>query len=215
MISLVLADAQLLFRQGLCSLLADSPDISISGQAGDGNECLQVVEQVTPDIAVLEIALPGLSGIETARRIRSLSNSSTTPLILTDSMDSFYTVEALKAGARGYVLKQEGIDAFIEAIRSVASGEIHISATLETPVLKKFIALARDSEQFERNILTVREQEVLRLVADGLTNQKIAEVLCISASTVDTHRKNIMAKLDIHSVAGLVKYAIRHQIVLP
>jgi DNA-binding NarL/FixJ family response regulator len=127
--------------------------------------------------------------------------------------DCFFAVEALKADALGFMLKEESFDMLIDAIRSVATGTMFISPTLETPVLKEFISMARLTSDKTGSIITDREREILQLVAEGMTNQEIAAKLCISASTVDTHRKNIMSKLDIHSVAGLVKYAIRHKIV--
>ncbi len=212
MITVFLADDHQMFRQGLRTLLNPTPDIKILGEASDGQQCLQEIERLKPDVAVLDIAMPGLTGIEVAKRLRKISPDTRT-LILTMHADCFFAVEALKANALGFMLKEESFDMFIDAIRTVAAGKMFISPTLETPVLKEFVKLARLSSGSSHNILTEREREILQLVAEGMTNQEIAAKLFISASTVDTHRKNIMAKLDIHSVAGLVKYAIRHKIV--
>lgn len=212
MITVFLADDHQMFRQGLRTLLSSTSDIKILGEASDGQQCLQEIERLKPDVAVLDIAMPGLTGIEVAKRLRKISPDTRT-LILTMHADCFFAVEAFKADAMGFMLKEESFDMFIDAIRTVAAGKMFISPTLETPVLKEFVNLARLSSGSSRNILTEREREILQLVAEGMTNQEIAAKLCISASTVDTHRKNIMAKLDIHSVAGLVKYAIRHKIV--
>ncbi len=212
MISVFLADDHQMFRQGLRTLLASTSDIDVIGEASDGQQCLRQIEQLKPDVAVLDIAMPGLSGIEVTRRLRKIAPD-TGAMILTMHADCYYAVESLKAGALGYMLKEESFDMLIDAIRTVATGKMFISPTLETPVLKEFIGVARQSSDTSGNILTDREREILQLVAEGMTNQEIASKLSISVSTVDTHRKNIMTKLDIHSVAGLVKYAIRHKIV--
>ena len=212
MITVFLADDHQMFRQGLCTLLGPTSNIEVVGEASDGQECLQEIERLKPDVAVLDVAMPGLTGIEVAKRLAKISPD-TRVLILTMHADCFFAVEALKANALGFMLKEESFDMLIDAIHAVAEGKMFISPTLETPVLKEFVNLARLSADSSGNILTQRELEILQLVAEGMTNQEIAAKLCISPSTVDTHRKNIMAKLDIHSVAGLVKYAIRHKIV--
>ncbi len=212
MISVFLADDHQMFRQGLRTLLESTSDIKVVGESSDGQECLQQIGKLNPEVAVLDIAMPGLTGIEVAKRMAKISPRTRT-LILTMHADCFFAVEALKADALGFMLKEESFDMLIDAIRTVAAGNMFISPTLETPVLKEFISMARLSSDKSGNIITDREREILQLVAEGMTNQEIAAKLCISASTVDTHRKNIMAKLDIHSVAGLVKYAIRHKIV--
>ena len=212
MITVFLADDHQMFRQGLRILLASSADIEVVGEACDGQESLQEIERLKPDVAVLDIAMPGLTGIEVAKRLAKISPDTRT-LILTMHADCFFAVEALKANALGFMLKEESFDMLIDAIHAVAAGRMFISPTLETPVLKEFVNLARLSADSSGNILPQRELEIMQLVAEGMTNQEIATKLCISPSTVDTHRKNIMAKLDIHTVAGLVKYAIRHKIV--
>jgi DNA-binding NarL/FixJ family response regulator len=212
MITVFLADDHQMFRQGLRTLLASTSDIKVVGETSDGQKCLQKIEQLKPAVAVLDIAMPGLTGIEVARRLGKISPD-TKILILTMHADCFFAVEAFKADVLGFMLKEESFDMFIDAIRTVAAGKMFISPTLETPVIKEFVSLARLSSDKSGNILTEREREVLQLIAEGMTNQEIADKLCISIRTVDTHRKNIMAKLDIHSVAGLVKYAIRHKIV--
>ncbi len=213
MITVFFADDHQMFRQGLRTLLTSTADIKVVGEASDGQESLRQIEKLKPDVAVLDIAMPGLSGIEVAKRLVKIAPDTNT-LILTMHADCFYAVEALKASALGFMLKEESFDMLIDAIHAVAAGNMFVSPTLETPVLKEFVGLARQATDSGGNILTDREREILQLVAEGLTNLEISEKLCISSSTVDTHRKNIMAKLDIHSVAGLVKYAIRHKIVI-
>ncbi|HHB75408.1 MAG TPA: response regulator transcription factor [Desulfobulbus sp.] len=212
MITAFLADDHQMFRQGLRTLLASTKDIQVIGEASNGQESLRLIEELQPEVAVLDIAMPGLTGIEVARRLARVAPK-TKNLILTMHADCFYAVEALKANALGFMLKEESFDMLINAIRAVAAGNMFVSPTLEKPVLKEFVGLAKQSGVGGGNILTEREREILQLVVEGLTNQEISKKLCISTSTVDTHRKNIMAKLDIHSIAGLVKYAIRHKIV--
>jgi DNA-binding NarL/FixJ family response regulator len=212
MITVFLADDHQMFRQGLQTLLGSTSDIKVVGEASDGQQCLKKIEDLKPDVAVLDIAMPGLTGIEVAKRLGKISPV-TRILILTMHADCFFAVEALKADALGFMLKEESFDMLIDAIRTVAAGNMFISPTLETPVLKEFVSMARLASDKTGNILTEREREILQLVAEGMTNHEIAAKLCISASTVDTHRKNIMSKLDIHSVAGLVHYAVRHKIV--
>lgn len=213
MIRVFFADDHQMFRQGLRTLLTSTKDIQVVGEASDGHECLRLIEQLLPDVAVLDVAMPGLTGIEVSKRLAKVAPQTKT-LILTMHADCFYAVESLKANALGFMLKEESFDMLIDAIRTVSAGNIFISPTLETPVLKEFVGLARQASDSNGSILTEREREILQLVAEGLTNQEISGKLCISSSTVDTHRKNIMSKLDIHSVAGLVKYAIRHRIVM-
>lgn len=212
MITAVLADDHQLFRQGLTALLATTEDIRVVGEAGDGQEALRRTLELRPDIAVLDVAMPGLSGIEVAKRL-ARSAPEVRILFLTMHADTFFAVEALKANALGFMLKEESFDLLAGAIRAVAAGAMFISSTLEMPLLQEFVSLARRSGDEGGVLLTEREREILQLVAEGLSNQEIATRLCIAPSTVDTHRKNIMSKLNIHSVAGLVKYAIRHKIV--
>jgi two-component system response regulator NreC len=208
-----LVDDHLMFRQGLRNLLEQNQDISVIGEAGDGRTGLKEIERLLPDVAVLDVAMPGLNGIDLTKQLHKLAPGCKI-LVLTMHADSFFAVEALKAGALGFLLKEESFDMFIDAIRTVAAGNIFISPSLKSLVLDDFIHIARQSRDTDKEILTAREKEILQLVAEGMTNQEIAGMLCISSSTVDTHRKNIMTKLDIHSVAGLVKYAIRHKIVI-
>lgn len=213
MITVFLADDHRMFRQGLRTMLSATSDLKVVGEAGDGQEAVRRIEKLQPDVAVLDIAMPSLTGIEAARQLRR-SAPATWLLILTMHGDCYFATEALKAGALGFMLKEESADNLAVAIRAVAQGRLTVSAGLETPVLQEFISQARQTDNAARPLLTERERQVLQMVAEGITNQEIAEKLCISASTVDTHRKNIMAKLDIHTVAGLVKYAIRHKIVI-
>lgn len=213
MITVFLADDHQMFRQGLRTLLEAASDIEVVGEASDGQTSLRNIEKLQPDVAVLDIAMPGLTGIEVAKRLAK-SVPQTKIMILTMHADTFFAVEALRAKVLGFMLKEESITHLVNAIHKVMQGETVVSAPLEEAVFRELHShQAGKSTSHPVNPLTARETEILQLVAEGLTNQEIAGMLFISPSTVDTHRKNIMSKLDIHSVAGLVKYAIRHKIV--
>jgi len=213
MTTVFLADDHQMFRQGLRTLLEASANIEVVGEASDGQQSLREIKKLKPDVAVLDIAMPGLSGIEVTKRLTK-AIPRTKILILTMHADTFFAVEALRAKAMGFMLKEESITLLVDAIHSITQGEIVVSALLKETVFRELhSSQTGKSTNHPVNPLTTRETEILQLVAEGLTNQEIAGILFISPSTVDTHRKNIMAKLDIHSVAGLVKYAIRHKIV--
>lgn len=211
-ITTFLADDHQMFRQGLRTLLEAAHGIKVLGEASDGQESLKGIEKHQPNIAILDIAMPGLSGIEVAKRLPKIAPHTKT-VILTMHGDTFFAVEALRAKVCGFMLKEESIDHLVEGIRKVAAGDIVVSPSLEKAVFKELQNKQKKKDPRSNNILTPRETEILQLVAEGMTNQEIADLLFISPATVDTHRKNIMTKLDIHSVAGLVKYAIRHKIV--
>jgi DNA-binding NarL/FixJ family response regulator len=214
MITVFLADDHQMFRQGLRTLLEAASGIEVVGEASDGQKSLREITKLKPDVAVLDIAMPGLTGIEVAKRLAK-AVPRTKVLILTMHGDTFFAVEALHAKAMGFMLKEESITLLVNAIHEIMQGEIVVSASLKESVFRELHShQAGKSANHPVNPLTARETEILQLVAEGLTNQEIAKMLFISPSTVDTHRKNIMSKLDIHSVAGLVKYAIQHKIII-
>ncbi|MEN8189104.1 MAG: response regulator transcription factor [Thermodesulfobacteriota bacterium] len=212
MISIFLADDHQMFRQGMRTLLEANPGVKVVGEASDGLESLAEIERLQPHVALVDIAMPGLTGIEVTKRLAKLAPK-TKIVILTMHGDTFFAVEALRAKASGFLLKEESIDHLVAAIKRVVKGETVVSPVLERSVFRELAHPVTKQAQGSTSLLTRRETEILQLVAEGLTNAEIAERLYISPSTVDTHRKNIMTKLDIHSVAGLVKYAIRHKIV--
>lgn len=212
MITVFIADDHLIFRQGLRTLLTKTEGIDVVGEANDGLETLRNIEKLKPNVAVLDVTMPGLDGIEVTKRIKKLIPD-TQVVMLSMHADNYFAIEALKAGASGYLLKEESLSQLVDAIRAVNKRDIFVSPTLETPIMRDFVHMARQVTNNQTSILTDREREILQLIAEGMTNQKIADLLCISINTVDTHRKNIMSKLNIHSIAGLVKYAIKHKIV--
>lgn len=208
MLNVFLADDHQMFRQGLSAMLTKTGEIKIIGEAADGLEALKALSEITPDVAIIDISMPGINGIELCRRIRK-EKPMVKVIILTMQGDPFYTTEALEAGAHGYLLKEESFSSLHDSIKAVDKGETVISPSLHSHVLEEAIEKHRQGEDCTIK-LTKREKEILQQVAEGMTNQEIAQRLFISPQTVDTHRKNLMAKLDIHSVAGLVKYALRH-----
>ena len=209
MIKVFLADDHQMFRQGLNSMLTKTGEIEIIGEAADGILALKELESIQPDVAIIDISMPGLNGIELCKRIRK-QQAKVKVLILTMQADPYFTTEALKAGAHGYLLKEESFSSLIDSIKAVLNGKIVLSPSLQSHVvLEDAVEKSKQGKDCSIN-LTKREREILQQVAEGSTNQEIADLLFISPSTVDTHRKNIMRKLGIHSVAGLVKYAIRH-----
>jgi len=202
-IKVVIADNHVIFRQGLVQLLQSEEDISIAGEAGDGYETLNLVTDKKPDILILDITMPGLDGFEVYEKIKS-QGIETKVIFLTMHKDPLIAKRAVQSNAAGYVLKDNAFEDLLYAIRAVYSGGTFISPSISDKILKES-PLKEQAYQ----TLTVREREVLRLIASGLTNKQVAKKLFISVKTVETHRTNIMQKLDIHITADLVRYAIK------
>ncbi|HZV47704.1 MAG TPA: response regulator transcription factor [Thermodesulfovibrionales bacterium] len=203
MIKVIIADDHVIFRQGLQNLLQSSKHIAIAGEAGTGPETINLITREKPDIAILDISMPGFDGFEILQRIQS-EGMNTKVIFLTMYKDTLTAKKALQSGASGYVLKDNAFEDLLYAIRTVSAGGTFISPSVSKSILK-----APANEGKEPQILTLRECEVLRLISSGLTNKQIAEKLFISVKTVETHRTNIMQKLDVHTVAALVRYAIK------
>ncbi len=203
MIRVVIADDHLIFRQGLLKLLQSARDISVIGEAGNGNEILNLIIRERPDLAILDISMTGLGGLEIAEEIRN-KKVDTKVIFLTMHNDPLTAKKAILSGASGYIIKDNAFEDLLYAIRAVASGGKFISPSISEKVLNSCMA-----KEVGNHILTVRESEILRLIASGLSNKQIADKLCISVKTVETHRARIMQKLDLHTTADLVRYAIR------
>jgi len=203
MIKVIIADDHVIFRQGLLKLLQSATDIAVIGEAGEGHESLGLIKKEKPDVAVLDISMPGLNGIEIVKEIEILGLA-TNVIFLTMHNDPLTAKKAMQSNALGYVLKDDAFEDLLYAIRAAASGRTFISPSISEKILK-----SGKPKEIENRILTKREQEVLRLIALGLTNKKIAEKLVISVKTVDTHRTRILQKLDAHTAADLVRYAIK------
>jgi DNA-binding NarL/FixJ family response regulator len=203
MIKVIIADDHVIFRQGLLKLLQSATDIAVIGEAGEGHESLGLIKKEKPDVAILDISMPGLSGIEIVKEIEMLGLAAKV-VFLTMHNDPLTAKKAMQSNALGYVLKDDAFEDLLYAIRTVALGKTFISPSISEKILK-----SGKPKETDKRILTEREQEVLRLIALGLTNKKIAEKLVISVKTVDTHRTRILQKLDAHTAADLVRYAIK------
>jgi two-component system response regulator NreC len=208
-IRLILADDHLIVRQGL-RLMLEKEHIEVLGEASDGLEAIRLIQEQRPDIAVLDLDMPGLDGLAVLREAARLSPQ-TRIIILTRHMEEPYAVEAMRSGARGYVLKTQAGTDLVAAIRHVERGEVYLSPKISKAVVQAYLTNSEGSS----SPLSVRERQVLQLVGEGHSTKKIATLLGISTKTADTHRTNLMEKLDIHQTAGLVRYAIRNGLLEP
>ena len=203
MIKILVADDHIIFRQGLLKLLQSTEDIEIVGETGNGNEVIPLVLRQKPDILILDISLPGRSGFEIAEDIHSQGIEAKV-IFLTMHNDSLTAKRAMGSNVSGFVIKDNAFEDLLYAIKAVVSGGKFISPSISDMIL----SLHAPKEPLQK-ILTERESEILRLIASGLTNKQIAGKLFISIKTVETHRSRILQKLDVHTTADLVKYAIR------
>ena len=214
-IRLLLVDDHEVVRSGLRMLLDDQPDLTIEGEAGTGAQALALAAELKPDVAVMDITLPDMSGIDVTRRIKA-AVPQVAVVALTIHEDEQYFFEMLQAGASGYVPKRAAPDDLLTAIRAAYRGETYIYPSLAKLLVRDFLARGGETGTNETiNGLTPREQEVLALLAEGRTNEEIADLLSISAHTVARHRENLMGKLGLHSRSELVKYAIRKGLIEP
>lgn len=208
-IRVVLADDHLIVRQGL-RLLLEKEQFEVIGEASNGLEAIELIRQLRPDIAVLDYEMPRLGGLAVLTELPRISPK-TGSIILTRHMEEPYAIEALRAGARGYVLKTQAGNDVVAAIRHVHRGEVYLSPRISKVVVEAYLA----STDLQSVALTSRERQVLQLVGEGHSTKQIAALLGISAKTADSHRATLMDKLDIHQVAGLVRYAIRSGLIEP
>lgn len=207
-IRVVLIDDHTLLREGIRALLALSREIKVVGEAGDGQAGIDLVAQTQPDVALMDIAMPELDGLEATRRIKDRFKK-VKVLILTQHENREYVFPILKAGADGYVLKKAAGTELVSAIKAVHEGGTFLYPSVAKAVVEDYLRPDGTMNERRHSKLTDREIEVLKLVAEGKSNQDIADVLCLSVKTVTGHRTNVMEKLDIHSRTELVKYAIR------
>jgi two-component system response regulator NreC len=211
-IHLLLADDHAVVRSGLRLLLESQPDMSIVGEAENGLDAIRKTAELKPDVVLMDVAMPDMNGIEATRRIKS-SQPQTAVLALTMYEDDQYFFEMLRAGASGYVPKRAAPDELVSAIRAVSRGEVFLYPSLAGRLVQDYLQRNDVEERATVGELTSREQEVLTLIAEGLSNGEIADRLVISAKTVDRHRENIMRKLNLHSRVDLVKYALRKGLI--
>jgi len=208
MIRVLLADDHAMVRKGFRLILEAQPDMAIVGEAGNGRETIEQAESTRPDVIVMDVAMPELNGIEATRRL-STSAPRTRILALSMHKDSVYVREILKAGARGYLLKDSIDSDLVNAVRAVARGDGYLSPAVSDAVLSDYRRHVTDPV----DLLTSREREVLQLIAEGRTNKEIASTLNLSVYTVDAHRGKIMEKLNLHSTGELVRFAVRNGMI--
>jgi two-component system, NarL family, response regulator NreC len=207
-IRILLADDHAVVRQGFKMILAEQPDMEIVGEAGNGREALALAESLKPDIVVMDVAMPELNGIEATRRMgESVPHARVVALSM--HKDSVYVREILRAGARGYLLKESVAGDLVSAVRSVFRGEGYISPQVSNAVLDDY----RRHVTNPIDTLTSREREVLQMLAEGKTNKEIAAILNLSVYTVDAHRGRIMEKLNLHSINEMVRFAVRNGLI--
>jgi two-component system response regulator NreC len=212
-IRIVLVDDHKLMRSGLRVLLEQQPDLTVVGESSDGREAVALVASQRPDVLVMDVGMPSLNGIEAAVQITQ-SNPEAAIVMLSMHSDESYVLRALKAGAKGYLLKDSAEADLIRAVRAVAEGKSFFSPAVSKVLLDDYVRkLKRSGTEDPYDLLTPREREVLQLVAEAKSNKEVAQLLNLSVYTVETHRSNIMEKLNLHGVPELILYAVRKGII--
>lgn len=207
-IRILLADDHELVRAGFRSLLEKQPDMEVIGEARDGREAVRAARDQKPNVVVMDLAMPGLGGIEATRQIAA-DLPGVKVLCLSMHRDRRWVLPVLEAGGAGYLIKDSALEELAKAIRAVMAGQTYLSSAVAGAVVEAYRTGRSDAPAAAASLLTAREREVLQLVAEGHSNKDIASQLNLSPKTVGTYRERLMQKLDIHTVAGLVKYAIR------
>lgn len=212
-IRILLADDHGIVRRGLHYLLERSPGMQVIGEAADGREAVRLAEETSPDVVIMDIAMPNLNGIEATAQIVK-KNPKAGVIILSMHSDESYLVRALSAGARGYLLKDSAEADLIGAVQAVSRGRPFFSPAISRTLLEDYVRrLQQENLQDSYDLLTDREKEVLQLLAEGKSNKEAATLLNLSLYTVETHRANLMQKLGLHNTAEIVLYAVRKKII--
>jgi DNA-binding NarL/FixJ family response regulator len=213
-IKVLIADDHTLVRQGIRSLLALTADIEIVGEAADGREAIKKVRQLAPDVVLMDLAMPNMGGLEATRRIRK-EFPATKVLAVTQYDDSEYVIPVIEAGARGFVTKMASPLELASAIQAVYRGDSFLSPSAAAILVEECqLKTDAEGEKDSYQLLTDRERETLKLIAEGHTAREIAEVLVVSPKTVEWYKTNLMRKLNLHNTADLIKYAIRKRVVI-
>jgi DNA-binding NarL/FixJ family response regulator len=207
-IKILLADDHRLFREGLRLLLEEEPGMTVVGEAENGKEAVQLAVNLTPDIIIMDISMPGLNGIDATRQILSICTSAKV-IALSMHTERRTVLEMINAGAAGYLLKDCAFEEVIQAVRSVASNSTYFSSKIAEVVIKVYAHRIPKSELSSLAVLTTREREVLQLLSEGKRTREIADILDISVKTAEAFRQKLMEKLNVHSIAELTKLAIR------
>jgi two-component system, NarL family, response regulator NreC len=212
-VRILLADDHGIVRRGLKSLLESQPGLTVIGEASDGFEALRLCGELSPDLLIIDISMPKMNGIEVASRLQKLERPPGI-IILSMHSDESYIMRALGAGARGYLVKDATDEDLIPAVKAVASGKPFFSPTVTAVLMEDYVRQLRArglSDSYE--LLTDREREILQLLAEGRSNKEVAVLLDVGLSTVETHRANLMQKLNLHNTAEIVLYAVRKGII--
>jgi two-component system, NarL family, response regulator NreC len=211
LVRIILADDHAVIRSGLRVLLERVADFEVVGEAADGREAIDIAGKVRPDVAVFDVGMPNLNGVEAALYV---SGKGIAVVMLSMHSDESYVLRALRAGARAYLLKESAEADLIAAIRAVHGGKAYFSPAVSRMLVEDYVHQLRDRNiEDSYDLLTPREREVLQLVAEGKSSKDIANVLYLSVYTVDTHRSNIMDKLNLHTVPELILYAVRKGVI--
>lgn len=213
-IRVFLADDHKILRESLVILLSQKDNIEVVGAAGDGQEAYRKILELQPDIAVLDISIPRLNGLDLAERLRT-ELPGVKVVILTMHKSGEFVSKALCAGVRGYVLKDNALEELIECIELVYTNKIYLSQDITGIVVEGFVHNSRDGAESGENAISSREREILQLLAEGKSNKDISDLLNLSIKTVETHRANIMRKLSFKNITDLVLYAVRNHIIEP
>ena len=211
----LVADDHGVVRQGLRSLLEKSAEVSVVGEASDGREAVRLAAELHPDIVIMDIAMPLLNGIDSTSLIVNRSPD-TKVIILSMHSDESYILRALTAGAKGYLLKDSAEEDILPAVKAVAAGRPYFSPAISATLLEEYLRAMKNrnlADSYE--LLTNREKEILQLLAEGKSNKDVAGILNLSPYTVDSHRTNLMQKLNLHNTAEIVLYAVRKNIIVP
>jgi len=211
MVRILLADDHKIIAEGLRSLLEKNPSFVVVGHAADGRAAVRLAAELSPDLVIMDISMPGLNGFEATRQILG-ANPRTKVIALSMHNDGHYIAAALKAGAMGYLLKESAFEELAAALRTVMAGQSYLSASIADLVIKDYIRHLEKQGTDAFSVLNPREREVLQSLSEGLSTKEIAARLKVSIKTVETYRGQVMNKLNIHSVAELTKYAIREGI---
>ncbi len=208
-IRILLADDHIVIRDGIRALLEKHSDFEVVAVAGNGRETLDLIQKQDIDVVIMDISMPHMTGIEATQQIKTCSPK-TKVLALSVHTDNELVARMIEAGASGYLPKSCEIDELIEAIQTVIQNRTYLSSAVVDSVFKYMQKESSSPPDLTPNPLTTREREVLQQIAEGKSTKEMASLLCVSESTIESHRKNIMKKLDLHSIAELTKYAIRH-----
>lgn len=213
MIRVIIADDHHLVRQGIRALLENASDIEVIGEASTGHEAIELAEELAPDVVVMDISMPRMDGTQATERILSL-DSQTEVIILSMHSDTTLVQQLLRLGVKGYLLKRSITEELLLAIRSASKGETYLSPTISDSVMSILMSpQTGDAPSGPASLLSPREREVLQLIAEGYTNNAIAKTLTISVKTVEKHRANLMTKLEVNDLPGLIRTAIKHGLI--